>query len=1501
MKPQVTRTCFSTVLVVTCLLFPSAALSVDGEFTGSNGRTIKFRYELQAGWSADVPRGVLIFFHGNNTGTQENMLDWFFPYIRHLAWRFDLVPVVVASPEAGPESGWHSVVSPYHGHGVRSWRGADLGLVHELLQSGFGQRFRVNLDQVLFSGGSQGTCFLNDFMLSYAENYGGGMLLDCGCNAFNLPFPPTTWNPTDEFRRKFRVFVRSTKKDFLYGHGLAQYGYYRYTVGLETAGDLQADGGHCSSGDVTEESAVEWLLNGTGLSKESSAPHFKRVSLMDELVGITVDRDGALWVARQAKTDSLAGLWRSVDRGQSLEAVGRIPLDVHDIDAVDGTLVIAASEDGSQALYRSEDGGGSFHRVALEGGARLSNVTTDIDGNLYAVAQNPERAQEVYVSGDTGLSWSPLGKPFGSGGDRGGFTLAAPSPIQLAAQSAFLFLTDEVSRGPKWLGLATGNDWNCVRSVSSNTCAYENPFAYNDNLTSLAWNGHAFFGLVPDLEYESYRVVTSTDRGTTWNEERLPDHSAFSHLTEVTAIGNEDLLVVGDGYGLGEGQLRGADGQWRRIAGGAAIGWFPTIGNYGGENGRRSLSEQHAQHRVAVDRTRGDVYLTDGRGIFVLDNRFRAAGAAAGAPDADSDGVPDAIDAFPSDGSEYLDTDGDGIGNGADNDDDGDGVPDLRDGAPLDRFETIDTDADGVGNAADRDDDSDGVEDVIDAFPLDRSLSVDSDGDGIADRLDDDDDGDGVPDNEDAFPKYPHEWLDTDKDGIGDNLDVDDDNDGLSDANDPQPKAGTPRPHLQLLAHLPEQLFESIRPHGIIWPWVRKRAWMHSGKPSTHIYPQAAGQSQEYGQITLGNGPSPDIQFMIDHLDGVSLLHIDRNNNGDLSDDGPPARKSHDFRYGTHADYLSYDRNLLLRLEVTYASGVTLPYILGSYRELPEIRQGGGWFGNAELPDGSTVLVMTVDRDIDGLFTGADDYVCVNANGDHVLDCDLSYDSPERYSHGDEATIGGKRMRVHVAESGHRVTFERLDDPPHHVSLFPAASRSAQQGFVRVMNRSGDSAVVEILAFDDDGVAHGPASLSVDAGATVHFNSEDLEQGNADKGLSDGIGPGGGAWRLELSSESDIEVLGYIRTMDGFVTSMHDRVPLSDGRHDVPTFNPGSNHRQVSRLRLVNPGTEAAVVTIAGVDDGGALSPSAQVAVPGGASRELTARQLESGDAEGLSGALGDGQGKWWLTVESDNPIQVMSLMESPTGHLSNISTRPPEDGDGVHRVPLFPAASHATQQGFARVVNRSSSGGTVEITAFDASGVAHGPVSLSMDGSETVHFNSDDLELGNTDKGLSAGVGEGAGTWRLELRSDLDIEALGYIRTADGFVTSMHDRTALRDGRHYVPFLNPGSNNRQVSRLRLTNPGAEDASVSIEGTDDGGTTPPTVRVTVPAGASRDLSAQQLETGDADGLVGSLGDGQGKWRLSVESDVPIHVMSVLESPTGHLTNLSTAPSASDGG
>jgi len=181
-------------------------------------------------------------------------------------------------------------------------------------------------------------------------------------------------------------------------------------------------------------------------------------------------------------------------------------------------------------------------------------------------------------------------------------------------------------------------------------------------------------------------------------------------------------------------------------------------------------------------------------------------------------------DAFPTDPTEWLDTDGDGTGNNADTDDDGDGLDDIvedpngngtadegetnsldpdtdgdgycdglvnvtdicvaTDTFPTNTTEWNDNDGDGTGDNADPDDDGDGYNDTEDAFPLDDAEWLDTDGDEVGNNADPDDDGDGYNDTEDVFPLDDTEWLDTDGDEVGNNADPDDDGDGYNDTDD---------------------------------------------------------------------------------------------------------------------------------------------------------------------------------------------------------------------------------------------------------------------------------------------------------------------------------------------------------------------------------------------------------------------------------------------------------------------------------------------------------------------------------------------------------------------------------------------------------------------------------------------------------------------------------------------------------------------------------------------
>ena len=489
------------------------------------------------------------------------------------------------------------------------------------------------------------------------------------------------------------------------------------------------------------------------------------------------------------------------------------------------------------------------------------------------------------------------------------------------------------------------------------------------------------------------------------------------------------------------------------------------------------------------------------------------------------------------------------------------------------------------------------------------------------------------------------------------------------------------------------------------------------------------------------------------------------------------------------------------------------------------------------------------------------------------------------------------------ASSGRRTTLKFLVHVrgPWLVPLVPSASGS-RQGFVRVANHDGRAGEVRILPVDDIGWAGGPLTLTIDAGETVHFNSDDLETGNADKGLTGSAGDGHGDWRLALWSDLDLDVLAYVRTRDGFLTSMHDVATRLEDGHQVPTFNPASNYNQRSLLRISNLGGEDAEVTISGVDDAGA-SPGTdvRVEVEAGDSLLLSADDLEAG-GPGLTGALGDGIGKWRLAVRSAGELSVMSLLDSPGGHLTNLSTGAPAalKADGVHTVPLFPSASDPLgRQGFLRIANRSDAAGEVRIVAHDDTGLAHDALTLALDAGQTAHFNSDDLEVGSPAKGLTGSTGAGRGDWRLVLSSELDFDVLAYVRTPSGFLTAMHDVVRSVGRRHHVATFNPGSNWRRESKLRMVNPGTRPAHVTIGGVDDGAMTPgDVVRLTVPASAAVTVTAPQLEDGDQafhDRQRAGLGDGRGKWRLLVDSEQALLLVNVLASPTGHLTNLSTSP------
>ena len=383
-----------------------------------------------------------------------------------------------------------------------------------------------------------------------------------------------------------------------------------------------------------------------------------------------------------------------------------------------------------------------------------------------------------------------------------------------------------------------------------------------------------------------------------------------------------------------------------------------------------------------------------------------------------------------------------------------------------------------------------------------------------------------------------------------------------------------------------------------------------------------------------------------------------------------------------------------------------------------------------------------------------------------------------------------------------------------------------RQGLVRIVNHSERAGTVHVEAFDDSNGAYRPLVLAIGSHGAVLLSSADLERGNADKGLIGSTGPAlAGDWRLLLTSELDIQAQSYVRHADGFLSSVHDMAPERDGIHRVATFDLAALNRnkdggQTSLLRLVNLGAMKARAMIVGTDDSGALLGSGvELEVPAGNSLTLTARELSQGGT-GLSGALGTGRGPWRLQVASEQPIRVMSLVQSPSGHLANHSTAPANRDGAAVLVPLLLSASDAHgRQGLLRIVNRSGRAGTVRIEAFDDSDWSYEQLALTIASGAAVNLSSDDLELGNAFKGLAGSTGPArAGDWRLRLESGLDLRATAYIRHPDGLVTSMHDMVPNRGGIHQMPVFGRDPGERSLSLLRLASVGPSPAQVTLIG-----------------------------------------------------------------------------------
>ena len=188
-----------------------------------------------------------------------------------------------------------------------------------------------------------------------------------------------------------------------------------------------------------------------------------------------------------------------------------------------------------------------------------------------------------------------------------------------------------------------------------------------------------------NLESADSAEVTYTPQGAPANQAPVADAGANQTVYEAASV-----TLDGTGSVDADGSI--ASYQWQQTGGTSVSLSNATAAQAAFTAPIVGLSGDTLTFALTVTDDE-DVSRTDSVTVSVLKSA---------STDVDGDNVPDVLDAFPTDGSEWADNDNDGIGDNADTDDDNDGMSDSWEVTygldPLTDDADLDADGDGVSN-----------------------------------------------------------------------------------------------------------------------------------------------------------------------------------------------------------------------------------------------------------------------------------------------------------------------------------------------------------------------------------------------------------------------------------------------------------------------------------------------------------------------------------------------------------------------------------------------------------------------------------------------------------------------------------------------------------------------------------------------------------------------------------------------------------------------------------
>ncbi|NKB43079.1 MAG: hypothetical protein GKS03_02255 [Alphaproteobacteria bacterium] len=361
--------------------------------------------------------------------------------------------------------------------------------------------------------------------------------------------------------------------------------------------------------------------------------------------------------------------------------------------------------------------------------------------------------------------------------------------------------------------------------------------------------------------------------------------------------------------------------------------------------------------------------------------------------------------------------------------------------------------------------------------------------------------------------------------------------------------------------------------------------------------------------------------------------------------------------------------------------------------------------------------------------------------------------------------------------------------------------------------------------------------------------------------------------------------MGCFRS-SAFIIALSAVTSAASSQEVVNFFQPDDGSGTIGYLGLHNQATTASTITLSATDDTGAAAPGGDVSITLGAEESFYfgSPDLEDGVAA-ATGAFGDGQGSWHITVTSTGALDVQNLLwaggDASVSEVNHAITRSVTSGN--YEVQFFTEDGASAFVTSLRVANRSSSAGTVSFATVDSNGnTLDSSAQLSLNALEAVVLTAADLENGNAALGLSGSIPTSSGFWKLRLNSSLDLGVVALASSGSGQVSDVSNTLSASPVPEVVNFFQPDDGSGTIGYLGLHNRATTSETVTLSATDDAGAPAPGGDITITLGAEESFyfGSPDLEDG-VTAANGAFGDGEGFWHITAVSTGALDVQHLL--------------------